>query len=61
MGYPDLFADLIPGRAKPRILMHVADAFGECSGDDKVEKQVCKMSCKKCGSVTGWLEFANVS
>lgn len=62
MRYPDLFADLIPARAKPRVLMHVTDAYayGECTRGEAA-KQICKMSCKKCRAVTDWLKFTNIS
>ena len=61
MGYPDLFADLVLARSKPRTLMNVVDASSVCSADDSMEKQICKMHCKKCGVTSDWLELANVT
>lgn len=61
MGYPDHFAYLVPARSKPKTLMHVVDASSACSADGSMEKQICKMHCKKCGVTTDWLGFANVT
>lgn len=55
----DLFAELLPGsapRARPRVLMHVSDA-----GEREDGQHICVMTCRRCGAVTGWLPFANMT
>jgi len=59
MRTPDMFPDLKPPRAKPRVLMHVCDA--DFCDEDPVRPELCVMKCVKCGAETDWLSFRNVS
>ena len=58
----DMFAELKPLRAKPRVLMHVDDA-GEvsCGAGEDLSKPMCIMRCRRCETVTDWLVFTNVT
>ena len=60
--YPDLFPDLKPPRARPRVLMHVSDAGDVQSGRaDDLGKPMCVMTCRRCGATTEWLVFETVT
>lgn len=52
---PDLFPGTKPPRARPRVLMHVADA------GDMLGKPMCVMRCARCGAETDWLVFDTVT
>jgi hypothetical protein len=52
----DLFPETKNPRARPRVLMHVCDSYGD--GPDDVH---CKMQCPRCKTETRWLTFATVT
>ena len=59
---PDMFPELIPKRAKPRVLMHVSDAGAVSIGDPRdFGKPLCKMTCHRCGAESEWLIFDTVT
>lgn len=57
----DMFEELKPARAKPRVLMHVSDATDTCCSESAKRKPVCRMQCTKCNAETDWLEFATIT
>ena len=59
---PDLFPGSKPPRARPRVLMHVADA-GQChtGAAEDLGKPICVMRCTRCGAETAWLIFETVT
>ncbi|MCD9005167.1 hypothetical protein LDO31_02760 [Luteimonas sp. XNQY3] len=54
MAYPDMFAELKPPRAKPRVMMHAID-----SGSRGPTDVIALFECSKCGHKSDWLICAN--
>ncbi|MDZ5459261.1 hypothetical protein [Azohydromonas lata] len=58
----DLFPELLPPRARPRVLMHVFDAgTAHCGRAEDLGKPICRMSCSRCKVKSGWLVFDTIS
>lgn len=58
----DLFPDLLPPRARPRVLMHVCDAgVTDCGRAEDLGKPRCRMSCSRCGAESVWLVFDTIT
>lgn len=54
---PDLFPGTKPPRARPRVLMHIADS----TWSEHDDKPMCNMTCTRCGKESGWLVFDTVT
>jgi hypothetical protein len=58
----DMFENLRPPRAKPRILMHVTDAGQvHCGREEDLGKPLCRMRCTRCAAESEWLVFDTVT
>jgi hypothetical protein len=58
----DLFPETLVARAKPRKLMHVAEACQIETGEaSDIGKPLCRMRCHRCAAETDWLMFDSVS
>lgn len=55
----DLFPRERKPRAKPRKLMHICDAAGDCGDQDT--GAVVRMQCPRCGHITDWVTFDRVT
>ncbi len=57
-----MFLELIPPRARPRVLMHVRGATNVDHGRyEDLGKPMCTMWCRRCGDETDWLIFDTIS
>jgi hypothetical protein len=60
----DLFPELLPPRAQPRVLMHVFDAgTAHCGRAEDLGKPICRMACcrHRCQVQSAWLVFDTIS